>query len=116
MRQETHSTRSRRADPHHLALVIEGGGMRGVVSGGMVTALEARGLLDCFDSIHGSSAGACAGAYFLAGQARLGTRIYYEDINNKRFIDRWRPWIGRPNYERAFLDRRCYAGEQAASC
>lgn len=70
--------------------------MRGVVSGGMITALEASGLLHCFDSIHGSSAGACAGAYFLAGQARLGTQIYYEDVNNSHFINRWRPFVGRP--------------------
>lgn len=77
--------------------------MRGVVSGGMVTALEERLLLNCFDSIHGSSAGACAGAYFLAGQARLGTRIFYEDINNRGFIDRWRPWIGRPVMDTRFL-------------
>jgi predicted patatin/cPLA2 family phospholipase len=102
-RQKTRSSRGQRADPYHLALVIEGGGMRGVVAGGMVTALEARGLLGCFDSIHGSSAGACAGAYFLAGQARLGTRIYYEDINNKRFINLWRPWIGRPTMNTHFL-------------
>ena len=67
VRQEAGSRRASRTDPHHLALVIEGGGMRGVVAGGMVGALEERGFLDCFDSIHGSSAGACAGAYFLAG-------------------------------------------------
>jgi predicted patatin/cPLA2 family phospholipase len=103
MRQEAHSIRKNRADPHHLALVIEGGGMRGVVASAMVTALEKRGLLDCFDSIHGSSAGACAGAYFLAGQGDLGTRIYYEDINNRRFIDRRRPCIGRPIINTHFL-------------
>jgi predicted patatin/cPLA2 family phospholipase len=77
--------------------------MRGVVSGGMITALEARGLNDCFDSVHGSSAGACAGAYFIAGQSRLGTQIYYEDVNNSRFINRWRPVIGRPVMNTHFL-------------
>jgi predicted patatin/cPLA2 family phospholipase len=97
------SKRDRRHDPYHLALVIEGGGMRGVVAGGMVSALEGRGLLPCFDSIHGSSVGACAGAFFLAGQARLGTRIFYEDINNRRFIDRCRPLLGRPIMNTDFL-------------
>jgi predicted patatin/cPLA2 family phospholipase len=95
--------RGARTDPHHLALVIEGGGMRGVVAGGMVSALEELGLLNCFDSIYGSSAGACAGAYFLAGQAKLGTSIYYEDINNKNFINIWRALIGRPIMSTPFL-------------
>jgi predicted patatin/cPLA2 family phospholipase len=76
-----------RQDPHRVALVVEGGAMRGVVSGGMVTALEALGLRDAFDVVYGSSAGACAGAYFLAGQARAGARLYYEAVNNRRFIN-----------------------------
>ena len=61
--------------------------MRGVVSAGMVSALEELGLTHAFDAVYGSSAGAINAAYFLAGQARLGTTIYYEDINNARFID-----------------------------
>jgi predicted patatin/cPLA2 family phospholipase len=103
MRRETHSIRKHRADPHHLALVIEGGGMRGVVASAMATALQERRLLNAFDSIHGSSAGACAGAYFLAGPADLSARTYYEDINNRRFINRWRPSIGRPILNTHFL-------------
>jgi predicted patatin/cPLA2 family phospholipase len=95
-RQGMVSARGNRADPYHLALVIEGGGMRGVVSGGMVSALEERSLLQCFDSVHGSSAGACAGAYFVAGQARLGTRIFYEDINNSSFISLRRAALFQP--------------------
>lgn len=92
-----------RADGCHLALVIEGGGMRGVVAGGMVSALEELGLRDVFDTIHGSSAGACAGSYFLAGQAGLGTRIYYEDINNSKFIDTWRFVKRQPVMNTRFL-------------
>ena len=58
--------------------------MRGVVAAGMVTAIQELGLTGCFDTIHGSSAGACAGAYLMTDQARLGTSIFYEDINNSR--------------------------------
>jgi predicted patatin/cPLA2 family phospholipase len=76
-----------RTDPHRIGLVVEGGGMRGVVSGGMVTGLEALGLRDAFDVVYGSSAGALAGAYFLAGQARSGARLYYEAVNNRQFIN-----------------------------
>ena len=102
-RRTAGSTREKRNDPFHLALVIEGGGMRGVVAGGMVSALELRGCVDCFDTIHGSSAGACAGAYFLAGQARLGTRMFYEDINSKRFVDLRRIACWKPVMNTNFL-------------
>jgi predicted patatin/cPLA2 family phospholipase len=86
-RARTGSRPGARADAHRVALVIEGGAMRGVVSGGMVTGLESLGLRDAFDVVYGSSAGACAGAYFLAGQARDGVRLYYEAVNNRRFIN-----------------------------
>lgn len=54
--------------------------MRGVVSAGMVTALHERRLHHAFDLVVGSSAGALAGAYFLAGTPDVGTSIYYEDL------------------------------------
>ncbi len=66
--------RARGADPHRVALVLEGGGMRGVVSAGMTAALERLGLTPCFDLVVGASAGAINGAAFLAGAARAGRR------------------------------------------
>lgn len=77
--------------------------MRGVVSAGMVSGLEELGLTDAFDAVYGSSAGAINAAYFLAGQARLGTRIYHEDINNARFISLGRPLRGRPIVDLDYL-------------
>jgi len=77
--------------------------MRGVISAGMVSALEELGLTGAFDAVYGSSAGAINAAYFLAGQARLGTTIYYEDINNRRFIDLFRAIRGRPIVDLGFL-------------
>jgi predicted patatin/cPLA2 family phospholipase len=97
------STRGNRTDGLHLALVLEGGGMRGVISVAMASAFEERGCLPAFDSVHGSSAGACGAAYFAAGQASVGARIYFEDINNKRFIDPYRPLLGRPIMNKDFL-------------
>jgi predicted acylesterase/phospholipase RssA len=41
-----------------IVLVIEGGGMRGAVSGGMALALHELGLAGAFDAAYGSSAGA----------------------------------------------------------
>jgi predicted acylesterase/phospholipase RssA len=67
LRAKSGSRPAQRSDPYHVALVIEGGGMRGVAAGGMVSALERLGLRDAFDSVHGSSAGAVAASYFVAG-------------------------------------------------
>jgi len=92
-----------RTDPFRIGLVIEGGAMRGVISGGMVTALEALGLRDAFDVVYGSSSGACAGAYFLAGQARSGTHLYFQAVNNRRFINLLRGLRGQPVVDLAHL-------------
>lgn len=77
--------------------------MRGVVSAGMVSALESLGLTHAFDAVYGSSAGAINAAYFLAGQAALGTTIYSEDINNREFIDMRRAVGAKPIVDLGFL-------------
>jgi predicted patatin/cPLA2 family phospholipase len=102
-RARSRSRPKHRDDPHTLALCIEGGAMRGVVSAGMVVALEQLGLLNVFDRVYGSSAGALNAAFFVAGQAGLGTTIYYEDINNSRFIDFRRTFGKRPIVDLDFL-------------
>jgi predicted patatin/cPLA2 family phospholipase len=95
--------RAPHADGISIALAVEGGAMRGVISAGMVSALEDLGLTSAFDAVYGSSAGAINAAYFLAGQAKLGTTIYYEDINNRRFIDLRRPLRGQPIVDLGYL-------------
>lgn len=85
-RAKTLSKPGSRSDSYKVGLVIEGGGMRGVVSAGMVTGLEYLGLSNCFDALYGASAGSLNGAFFIAGQAPYGTTIYYENINNRKFI------------------------------
>lgn len=42
-----------RNDPWKLGLVVEGGGMRGCVSGGALQALSDLGLRDAFDAVYG---------------------------------------------------------------
>jgi predicted patatin/cPLA2 family phospholipase len=103
LRLDQKSVRGARRDPYHLALAIEGGGMRGVVAGGMVTAIQELGLTDCFDTIHGSSAGACAGAYLMTDQARLGTSIFFEDINNSKVTNPRRLWRGAAIMDTGFI-------------
>ncbi len=75
-----------RSDGHRVALVIEGGGMRGVVSAGMVAALEQLELTDCFDEVHGASAGTFAGAFLLARQATYLAGIYPHGFGNPEFV------------------------------
>jgi predicted acylesterase/phospholipase RssA len=73
-----------------IALVIEGGGMRGCVTAGMVCAIDYLGLRDCVDIVYGSSAGSIIGAYFVTGQLPwFGPELYYDQLTtaNKSFID-----------------------------
>ncbi len=70
-----------------LALVSQGGGLRGVYSMGAMAALEDAGLRNAFDVIVGSSAGAINGAYFLSGLAHEAVDIYVEQLSNRHFAD-----------------------------
>ncbi|HEY7476077.1 MAG TPA: patatin family protein [Vicinamibacterales bacterium] len=102
-RRAARKSRAPHGDGASVALCVEGGAMRGVISAGMVWALEHLGLTTAFDAVYGSSAGAINAAYFLAGQAALGTTIYYEDINNSQFINPWRAVNGGPIVDLRFL-------------
>ncbi|HEY2769456.1 MAG TPA: patatin-like phospholipase family protein [Solirubrobacteraceae bacterium] len=75
-----------RADGRRVALVIEGGGMRGVVSAGMTAAIEQLGLRDAFDEVHGASAGAFSGAFLLAGQAAYLTSLFCCGFGDPKFV------------------------------
>jgi len=72
------------------ALVVQGGGLRGIYSLSALAVFEKLGLRDAFSRVIGSSAGAINGAYFLARQAEESISIYTEDLSNKRFVDPWR--------------------------
>jgi predicted patatin/cPLA2 family phospholipase len=74
-------------DGRKLALIIEGGAMRGVCSCGGGTALESLGLTQAFDEVYACSSGAINAAYFLAGQAAYSVSIYYDEVNNRQFIN-----------------------------
>lgn len=73
-----------------LALIVEGGGMRGVLSAGSLLALDLLGFRGCFDEIYATSAGAVNAAYFVAEQGRMGITVYFDCINNRRFYNPFR--------------------------
>jgi predicted patatin/cPLA2 family phospholipase len=79
-------------DGRRIALVIEGGAMRGVVSGAGAAAIDQLGLRGVFDEVYATSAGAMNAAYFLSGQAALGITIYFEELASREFINPWRLW------------------------
>lgn len=71
--------------------------MRGVVSAGMLAALEDIGIgPEVFDEIFGSSAGALNAAFYIAGQASGSIPLYIETAANKAFKDPRRLLCGQP--------------------
>jgi predicted patatin/cPLA2 family phospholipase len=76
-------------DGARVALIVEGGAMRGAISSGTVDALYQLGYGTCFEEVWGNSAGALNGAYFVSGQITLGTTVYYENATDPTFINLW---------------------------
>ncbi len=95
-RAESGSQAGARTDDARLALVVEGGGMRGVVSAGMTAALERLGLTPCFDLVVGASAGAINGAALLGGVAQEGAAMYHGPLASRSFVNPARILRGRP--------------------
>ena len=67
-------------DNFTLALSVEGGGMRGVVSGAMLIALRELGLARVFDRFYGTSSGSMNLAYFAAGGGWDALSVYYDHL------------------------------------
>lgn len=103
-RLDSESRPGRRTDGFKVALVIEGGCMRGVVSAGMTLAVGRR-IVDALDAVYGVSAGSAAAAYLLAGQAEA-ISIYYEDVNRPEFLDPRRFFSGEPMVDIPYLTHK----------
>jgi predicted patatin/cPLA2 family phospholipase len=74
-------------DARRIALVIEGGGMRGVYVGGMVRAIGRLGLRDTFDEVFAVSAGAFTGAGLATNLTDNLAHVYYNDLAVGAFVD-----------------------------
>ena len=84
--------RASRDDGYRLALVVEGGAMRGIYTAGSLLALHTMGLSRVFDDVYGTSAGAVNAAHFLSGNGHLKVDTYYRLLSDKRFLNYWRFW------------------------
>lgn len=79
-----------------LTLVVEGGGMRGAVTGGMVLALHELGLGTAFDAAYGSSAGALNAFWLVSGRVEEGMPTWTDPALVHTLISRRRALIGKP--------------------
>ncbi|HVL84455.1 MAG TPA: patatin-like phospholipase family protein [Pseudonocardia sp.] len=95
-RRDDGSVPGARSDPHRVALVLGGGGMRGAYVAGMMRSLDRAGLRDAVDEVYGASSGAMIGAAFLTGDAAACARAFPEDLATRAFIDLRRLGTRRP--------------------
>jgi predicted patatin/cPLA2 family phospholipase len=90
-----------------IALVIEGGGMRGSVSGGMALALHELGLAGAFDAAYGSSAGALNAMWLVSGRLPDGIPTWTDPRLVHALIRRRRLLRGGPVVDvRTLVERR----------
>eukprot|EP01025_Chloroclados_australasicus_P000569 TRINITY_DN10256_c0_g3_i1.p1 TRINITY_DN10256_c0_g3~~TRINITY_DN10256_c0_g3_i1.p1 ORF type:complete len:374 (-),score=33.95 TRINITY_DN10256_c0_g3_i1:736-1857(-) len=99
-RHARNSQPGKRTDSYKIGLCVEGGGMRGVVSGAML--MELLPYRECFDVVYGSSAGAINLTYYLTGETH-GLSVYIDDISNTEFVDLRRLFSSEPVLNLDFL-------------
>lgn len=75
------------------ALIVEGGGMRGIFAAGVLDAFLENGF-DPFDLYIGVSAGACNLSSHLAGQAGRNHHIYTHQMRRPEFMNLMRFFMG----------------------
>jgi len=68
---------------YDAGLVLEGGGMRGVYTAGVLDAFLDEGIE--FSSVYGVSAGACHGCSFLSKQRGRGVRVVVDYLDDPRY-------------------------------
>lgn len=93
-----------RDDGAFLVIAVEGGGLRGVVSGAMLIALDDLGITRVADAIVGTSAGAINVAYHAAGRGWDALAAYY-DLIPTHLLRPARQALRRPLLRMDYLDQ-----------
>src|SRR3954454_16825615 len=92
-----------------ITLVVEGGGMRGAVSGGMALALDELGLAHAFDAAYGSSAGTLNAMWLVSGRGGGGIPTWTDPELVHQLISRRRALLRRgPVVDVRTLDEERY--------
>jgi len=91
------------SDDYILALAVEGGGMRGVVSGSILIALRELGIDKVFDRLYGSSAAALNLTQYAIGASWEALAVYYDYLPTG-LIRKFPHNIGRPLLDMEYLD------------
>ncbi|HEX3789794.1 MAG TPA: patatin-like phospholipase family protein [Pseudonocardiaceae bacterium] len=86
-RRAAGSKPGRRDDGLKVGLAVEGGGLRGVVSAAMLTAIEDFGYADAFDDVYACSSGGMNAAYFSTRDTWFPLSIYFDDLTTGDFLD-----------------------------
>lgn len=90
--------------PGSRGLVLEGGGVRGIYSAGILDVMMEHGV--DVDGVAGVSAGAIHGSSFVSKQPGRGVRLYLTFSPSGDFMG-WRSWLKTGdfvNYQFAYLD------------
>src|SRR5436305_3681028 len=95
-----------RDDDCVLALSVDGGGLRGVVTGAMLLALRDLEMLHVFDRFYGCSAGALNLAIIMAGGSWPSLSMYFDEIR-LGFVPRRRTSVS-PVVDMVFLRKLLY--------
>jgi predicted patatin/cPLA2 family phospholipase len=90
-------------DGAKLALAIEGGGMRGAITGGMALELDTLDLTPVFDEVYGSSAGTLNAAWLLSGAAQTGISTWSDPVLRNASVRRGNFFRGRPLVDSRYL-------------
>lgn len=75
-----------RDDGFCVGLTLEGGGMRGVISGAILLALKDIGASDMIDRFFGTSSGSINLSYFLTGASWDALAVYYDHLRRGNFF------------------------------
>lgn len=72
----------------NIVIYFSAGAMSGVFSAGFSKMFADAGVKPYIHSVYGNSAGSLTGLYFLSNQEELGAALYWEDLNEDKYI-RW---------------------------
>ncbi|TGK79101.1 hydrolase [Leptospira noumeaensis] len=91
------------------ALLVEGGGMKGAFSGGVLYAWNKFLRPNYFDLVVGVSSGACSAAYYVSMpkkepvKSEMALSVWYKDLSGRKLISFFHPFQGKTLLNQEYL-------------